>query len=221
LFSGFDEKWFIESGYPRNSKLSKLFLEEQAVVDEIRKATVSILYAPTFRENGDVPHPLSEACLREFLAEHGYLWIEKPHSAAKNTVNIESLDGNILYLDKNFDINVILPEISLLVSDYSSTVYDAYAFDKPVIFYAPDYQHYMTNERGFVCDYKELVSGFEAMTVQELVNRLELSTSDSGYKQKLADKVRKEKDLTLCDNKEDMGEVFATIHKRLGVFSRK
>lgn len=220
IFCGVDEKWFIEAGYPRDCKNNKLFPEEQAVVERIRKAKASVLYVPTFRDKGEVPHPLSDECLRKFIVEQGYLWVEKPHPATKNSVKISGIDDNVLYLDNSFDINVVLPEISILISDYSSVTYDAIAFDKPVLYYAPDYQHYLVNERGFLCDYKELVAGFEAENVPELVHKLELAFTDEEYKRKLREKVKHEKAFVLTDNKENIGEIVASIYERLGVFQK-
>lgn len=218
IFCGVNEKWFIEAGYPRDCKAIKLFPDEQQVVERIRKARVSILYVPTFRDNGEVPHPLSEECLRKYIVTHGYLWIEKPHPASVKSVKVSGIDDKVLYLDNSFDISVVLPEIDILISDYSSVTYDAMAFNKPVLYYAPDYQHYLINERGFLCDYKKLVDGFEAVNVQELVHKLDLAINDAEFKQALKRKLNYERVFVLTYNKENIGDIVAAFRERLGIF---
>ena len=221
IFLGVDEKWFIESGYPRASRINRLFQEEKNAIDRIRSSKKSILYVPTFRDKGDIPHPLTDEILRKYLTEHGYLWVEKPHPAARGMVKVSGIEENVLYLDSSFDINVVLPEISILVSDYSSVTYDALSVGKPVLYYAPDYRHYLVNERGFLCDYKELTAGFVSENVEGLVHLLTLAFNDSDYQAKLEQKIRKEQKLVLCDNREDCGEIIDKIDERLHVFNRK
>lgn len=220
IFSGVDQNWFIESGYPRDCKPVKLMPEEQKVVNFIRRHKTTILYVPTFRDHGEIPHLLSDERLRQWLVENGYLWVEKPHPAAKNNVKIDGLERDVLYLESSFDINVVLPEITILISDYSSVTYDALAFGKSVLYYAPDYQHYLTKERGFLCDYKELTAGFEAETVEELIQKLDRAFNDEVYQQELQDKIKKEQKFVLCDNKEDCGQIADAIYRRLGVLKK-
>lgn len=221
IFCGVDPNLFIESGYPRNCKPIKLMPQEQEIVDYIREHNKVILYVPTFREHGEVPHPLSDEKLLLYIVEKGYLWVEKPHPAAKNTVRIEGFNNNVLYLDSSFDINVVLPEISILISDYSSVSYDAIAFDKPVLYYAPDYKYYLTSERGFLCDYLSLIAGFEATSVEELINKLEKAFFDPEYRNKLIEKSKDEKKFVLNANKEDCGQIIDSISERLGILQKK
>lgn len=220
MFCGVDEKWFLETGYPRNCEVARYTEEEERIVKLIKSHGITILYVPTFRESGEVPHPLSDEKLIRFLIENDFLWVEKQHPASKNAVKIENLEANVLYLDKSFDINIIIPVISLLVSDYSSVTYDAMAFDKPVIYYVPDYDYYLTNERGFLCDYKELVGGFEAETIDELIFRLDCAFNDDSYQKLLSYKVQKEKSSVLCDNKSNCGEIIQSINHYLDVLKK-
>ena len=221
VFLGVDENWFIESGYPRSSKIDRLFPDEKTVISRIRNSKKAILYVPTFRDKGEIPHPLTDEKLRNYLTEKGYLWVEKPHPAARGIVKVSGIEENVLYLDSSFDINVVLPEISIMVSDYSSVTYDALSVGKPVLYYAPDYQHYLVNERGFLCDYKELTSGFVSESVEGLVHLLTLAFEDSTYQSKLQQKIRKEQEFVLCDNREDCGEIIDKIDERLHVFNRE
>lgn len=220
IFSGVDEKWFLETGYPRDCMPVRISQEESTVIEQIKAYKYSILYVPTFRDNGEVPHPLSNIRLKKFIVDNGFLWIEKPHPAAKNSIGESGIENNALYLEKSFDINVILPFITILISDYSSVTYDAISFDKPVLYYAPDYKHYLTNERGFLCDYKKLVQGFEAETIDELIEKIDRAFNDPEYQSMLSQKVKREKAFVLSDNKSDCGEIVTSLHEYLGILKR-
>ena len=49
------------------------------------------------------------------------------------------------YVPANIDIDYILAETSVLITDYSSTFFDFLITDRPVVFYVPDYEDYKKN----------------------------------------------------------------------------
>ena len=145
------ESMFI-SAYPRNCHCIRLLPEEERVIQEIKQYKGRILYLPTFRkDHGKYIHPLSSEELRNFLVQNDYLWIEKPHSAS--TFNFSD-DGfrNVLRLKADFDINVLYPECSVLISDYSSAVFDAVYRFMPVVMYTPDLQEFKNGNIGLTFD---------------------------------------------------------------------
>ena len=167
LFHGLSEENFIMCGYPRNEFPIKLLKQEKAVLDTFKLYNKVLIYLPTFRENGIYSHPLESEKIRNLILDNNILWLEKAHVAEKN--RIKSFKGsNFYYLHNDFDINVLLPNIDLLITDYSSVCYDAFFLNKPVIFYSPDYQNYIEKERGFICDYKNVVGDFCAYNHNEL-----------------------------------------------------
>ena len=217
LFYGVDEKWFLESGYPRNCVFTKLFPNETIYLNTFEKYNKVILYAPTFRENGDAPHPLNDIKLQEYLKSNNYLWVEKPHPAEKNHTKIEGMNFNSLYLPSEFDVNIIIPSVSLVISDYSSIVYDAIAFSIPVLFYAPDYKHYLNDERGFLCNYKELTKGFYTEEIDLLIKMIDMAFNDEEYQEKLIRKIKAEKRNVLEANKENNDQIADYLHEKLGI----
>ena len=219
LFYGVDEKWFIETGFPRNNTELKTIEAEQKVIDMISSSKYSVLYVPTFRENGKVPHPLNDVELKDYFLKHGYLWVEKPHPASKEELQLNDLGKQVLMLDPDLDINVVLPHISLLITDYSSVSYDAIAVDTPVLYYAADYDHYLKKERGFLCDYEALTRGFVAKNTAELIELIDRAFNDQEYREKLEEKVRAEKS-TIFSSHSDMYGIAEKLYKRLGVFER-
>lgn len=58
----------------------------------------------------------------------------------------------MILLEEVDDINAILPDLDLLISDYSGVIYDFLWYEKPIILYPYDQKKYEEN-RGFSLDY--------------------------------------------------------------------
>ena len=221
MFCGVPEEQFIECGYPRDIELSNPLDGEKAVIEQLKAKDKVILYVPTFREGGEVPHPLSDASVREFIEKNGCLWVEKPHSAAKDAVKLEGLGEHVLYLDGSFDINTVLPYISVLLTDYSSVCFDAFAYDKPVLYYAPDYKHYATKERGFITDYKGMVRGYGARDTEGLVAKLARFFDEESYRKLAVSKAAREKKRTMEAQPDNFEELMDKLNERVMIAERK
>jgi CDP-glycerol glycerophosphotransferase (TagB/SpsB family) len=65
---------------------------------------------------------------------------------------------NILSLPFDVDLNSVLPQCDLLVTDYSSVLFDYALIDRPQIFVPYDLEEYASSV-GFFHDYRELVPG--------------------------------------------------------------
>lgn len=159
-FSLFPKRHFIESCYPRVLKCEKYLPNEERILNEMRRHSNTILYLPTFRgENCRYDFQSVAESMKDFLMEKDILWIEKAHSAAMQDIRTETCKNNILRLTSDFDINVLMPEISVLITDYSSAKADAQFFYKPIIFYVPDYEEYCSGDRGFMLDPQKVLCG--------------------------------------------------------------
>jgi CDP-glycerol glycerophosphotransferase len=78
--------------------------------------------------------------------------------------------------DRLLDINELLPEIDMLVNDYSTSSTDFAVLGRPQIFVMPDYEEY-TSEQGFVEDYRSIMPGEEATTFDELLHLITVASS--------------------------------------------
>lgn len=166
------ESMFI-SAYPRNCQCLRLLPDEKKVIAEIKNYKGTILYLPTFRrDHSKYVHPLSSAKLRKYLIRNNYLWIEKPHSAS--TYQFSDGDfSNVLRLSADFDINVLYSECSVLVSDYSSAVFDAVYRYMPVIMYTPDLQEFKSGNIGLTFDIETECKTIICKELQDLMCFLE------------------------------------------------
>lgn len=170
-FSYVPRKNFIEALYPRTCPCPKMTDEEKNVLDIMNKYDKVVMYLPTFRTgNNKFDFSLVAENLKDTLAEENILWIQKAHSAS-NTVLKEEI-GNILNLSPDFDINVIMPYITMLITDYSSAASDARFFYKPVLFYVPDLDDYINGDNGVTENAEELLRGPQFFSIDELKDGL-------------------------------------------------
>lgn len=163
---------YIEAGTPRVSYFPRMTEEEKRIINYIKQFKKTIIYLPTFRA-GDDSFDFREAGkgLKAYLKAHNYLWIEKVHSAS--SLKKEEYGTNILNLPHDFDINLLVPHVDMMVSDYSSAVGEAMFFYKPVVFYVPDFDKYRSGDRGLVYNFEDLMCGPKARTLYELQNMID------------------------------------------------
>ena len=64
----------------------------------------------------------------------------------------ENKYSNIIVIDKYEDVYDSLKDTDILVSDYSSMVFEALYLSKPVVLFCPDYETYKKNSREFYID---------------------------------------------------------------------
>lgn len=152
------DKRIITSGYPRDSYSCRYTPYEEEIVNQIKEYSTVILYLPTFRTVSDKfsMNELSDAIAPK-IKDSNILFIQKAHSAANDQTKF-SFKNNVLNLNPDFDINVITPLTSIVITDYSSILADAMYFRKPVILYAPDYEEYVNDDRGLATDAEYILS---------------------------------------------------------------
>lgn len=113
-----------------------------------------ILYAPTFR--GNIFEGVKKIYMNlKYISEHledGYVMVTKYHPL------IEQKTGELLYNIHDLsheDLYMLLHVSDILISDYSSVIFDYAVLNKPMLFYTPDIERYK-EEVGFYVDMEEL-----------------------------------------------------------------
>lgn len=111
-----------------------------------------LLWAPTFRGKAAAPDPLNNAVLSQLQEKLGDEWLvlikHHPHDDAVASDNCFRSNCSI-------SSEKLLPVVDLLITDYSTTVLDYLAFERPFILYAPDLEEY-ERTRGFFIDYRSI-----------------------------------------------------------------
>ena len=173
----------IDSAYPRTCTCLEYLDEENEVLKIIKKYHKTILFLPTFRKDyKNYIHPLENEDLLKYIENNNIIWVEKPHSADRNSQTIRKIDSpNVLSLGSEFDINVLMPLIDLLVTDYSSAMLDALFFRKQIIYYVPDYEYYIKDDRGFLIDYDSVCITPKLLDCKDLPNAIDCALKILSY----------------------------------------
>lgn len=140
---------------------------------ELRNKKV-ILYAPTFRGNGAaarMPELLDIEMLYEGLSEE-YIILFKSHPAVREKAEIpEKYRDFFVDVSDTFAIEDLICRADVCITDYSSLIFEFSLFGRPMVFYAYDYEEYVT-ERGFYYAYEEFVPGPVCRNTEEVVAAL-------------------------------------------------
>lgn len=134
-----------------------------------------VLFAPTFRGNGvKTAHYdyswISFSKLQKVLGED-YIFIIKMHPLIQNMPD-EVLDSSyFLNLSEEREINDLLFVTDVLITDYSSVIFEASLLDIETVFFVPDYEEYVTS-RDFYYPYNEYTYGTVAYNENELVEAI-------------------------------------------------
>ena len=156
------DKEIAEVGSPRSDALFNTDEQKQA---EVKKALgipcdkKVVLYAPTFRADGnlDCYNMDFEAVLDALEKKTGDSWV----FCMRLHPNVSDKADFIKYSDRIFsgtdyaDLYELIPACDLVISDYSSVMFDAGLINKKVILFANDIESY-TADRNFYFDIKSL-----------------------------------------------------------------
>lgn len=161
------------SGLPRNDDFVNFKNKSKDKPKELKNYKI-VLYAPTFRAtNNDEAYNLDLETLIEKLnktTEFKWKVIVKLHPNMIDSSFIKFSD-NILNYSNIPDINDLLLMTDILITDYSSVMFDYMLLNKPIILYAADIEEYK-KDRDFSIKLEEVP--FEiAKNNQELFNIIE------------------------------------------------
>ncbi len=130
-----------------------------------------ILYAPTFRDHEEQNPRLIELMeeLSLQLPEEYCLGLRlHPHIA--RSYEKQQLGKNIYQLSFENDVNTVLMAADLLITDYSSIIFEYCLMKRPMIFYAYDYEEFSDWGRGFYYHYETFVPGPIAYSCREVLD---------------------------------------------------
>lgn len=158
---------FFDENYKKKVK-EQLYLKYPVLKDK-----KIILFAPTFRGNGirTAHYDYSWISFKELQQKLGdkYFVILKWHPFIKGNPS-EKLDESFyLDLSQEREINDLLFITDILVTDYSSVIFEASLLNKCTVFYTPDYKDYVSS-RDFYYDFVEYTYGSVAQNQNELIN---------------------------------------------------
>lgn len=169
-------------GIPRtdiffDKKYSKEIKEKTLKKYPMLKDKKVIMFAPTFRGNGQgtAYYDFSWIDFKkiEEKFKKDYVCIIKLHPFIKNRPDYDFENSNF-YIDltSEREINDLLFLTDILITDYSSVIYEYSFFKKPIIFYVPDMEEYISS-RDFYYSFDKYNYGVKTTTMKELVKAIE------------------------------------------------
>ncbi|HHV12839.1 MAG TPA: CDP-glycerol glycerophosphotransferase family protein [Clostridiales bacterium] len=177
------DKEILEIGYPRNDIL---FHENDpgSIVDIKRKLGLPVdkkllLYAPTWRDNehyGHLTYRFSSGIDYDYLQEklsRDYVIIIKAHYLVGEKLDLEKYRGFLYQFGASSDIAELYLVSDMLITDYSSVMFDYSLLRRPMLFYTYDLEQYKDSLRGFYFDFMEEAPGPIVITSEQLVKAIE------------------------------------------------
>ena len=134
-----------------------------------------VLYAPTFRGNSVTTARFSDGL--DLAALHtavgaDHVILVRLHPFIRSAAPIPpalATAGFAIDVSDHPDINELLPLSDVLVTDYSSVIFEYSLLRRPMLFFAPDVDAY-DDERGFYFDYRTGVPGPVFETTEALAD---------------------------------------------------
>lgn len=162
LFGMSDDHVFV-TGYPRNDTFV-IPHEMHPVINELNQAFPGhrkVIYMPTHRNFGSEGMAFSKEtmiALDNRLRNANIVMVFKPHfHELRNYLTMESEFTNIVLAKdqkKYQDVYGYVCDFDLLISDYSSIIYDFLCAKKPIILFPYDLEHFKSADAGLF-DYFE------------------------------------------------------------------
>lgn len=136
-----------------------------------------ILFAPTFRGNGKLSgyYPVDKLDVNKLYEDlkEEYAIIVKHHPFVNNRSEIKKKYKDVIIdLSDNSELNDLLFVTDVLITDYSSVVFEASLLDIPMMLYAYDLEKYISS-RGFYYEYEDMAPGKIVGNYNELVQAIE------------------------------------------------
>jgi len=140
----------------------------------------TILLAPTYRGGvRDASYDwdrLDWRAIHELCVEQDAIFIVRPHPFIRGALDIPADLRDRIVDGRELDVatNDLLLIVDLLITDYSSVIYEFSTLGRPMLFFAYDLERYAA-ERGFYQPYEAFVPGRIVRTSEELVDAIRRS----------------------------------------------
>ncbi|MEU0299616.1 CDP-glycerol:glycerophosphate glycerophosphotransferase [Streptomyces sp. NPDC006175] len=188
----------LRTGYPRNDALVAARARDEAQGRLPRPALAAelglpdhrkvVLYAPTFRGGPGTRRRqrllLDAARFAERFGDTYTLLVRAHYLEAASLPACPP--GTVVDVSRHHDVSELLALADVLVTDYSSIMFDYALLDRPIVLFAPDLDTYAA-ERGSYFDLREKAPGPVTATEEELFAVLaRLKTADTGFQEQRA-----------------------------------
>ncbi|MEU7902645.1 bifunctional glycosyltransferase family 2 protein/CDP-glycerol:glycerophosphate glycerophosphotransferase [Actinoplanes sp. NPDC049118] len=166
----------MEIGYPRNDLL---FKDRDEIKERVRKAAgipegrKLVLYAPTWRDDEysagsyQISMKIDIVDAAEKLGDDHALLVRRHPNVIDEIPG--NGDGFVYDMSTYPDMADLLAAADLLITDYSSVMFDFANTGRPMLFFTYDLAHYRDELRGFYFDFEQEAPGPLLSTSEEVV----------------------------------------------------
>lgn len=175
-------KEMLEIGYPRNDILfsgnNRAYIEELKKKLGLPSDKKVILYAPTWRDDQYHKKGLYKFSsqmdydLMQRALSGEYVMIVKYHYLVKDTIDWSRYKGFVYQFGEVDEISSLYLVSDMLITDYSSVMFDYSLLKRPMFFFAYDMEEYRDRLRGFYFDFLEAAPGPVVRTTKELADAI-------------------------------------------------
>jgi CDP-glycerol glycerophosphotransferase len=171
----------IETGYPRNDMLSSpdryLLAERVRARLGLPPGKRAVLYAPTWRDDSfygpgkyrlDMRLDLDQAAS---VLGDDYVLLIRRHPNVVDTVPATA-DGFVRDVSGYPDVAELFLVADVLLTDYSSLMFDYANTGRPILFFTYDLEHYRDQLRGFYFDFERQAPGPLLGSADEVIDAL-------------------------------------------------
>lgn len=172
------DKPLLEEGYPRNDALVD---GSGAAIREllgIAPDKVVVLYAPTWRDNQtELVTFLDVDEVSERLGER-YVILLRAHSRTMRYGESARVGSGVIDVTTYPSITDLFLATDVLVTDYSSVMFDYSVTGRPMVFFVPDLAEYRDVVRGVYFDLEDAAPGPVVMTQDAVIAAIESAHTD-------------------------------------------
>lgn len=162
----------LEVGSPRDDRLARAMLGSGSTAErnpiEVLTARAALgvpvaarvlAYAPTWRDGGI--SLVDDLNVNQLAADLGDDWVvvARGHTRTSSFGRYGGANGRVIDASQHPDVNDLILAADLLVTDYSSIMFDAAVAHVPLAFFVPDLASYRDRERGFTFDFEHDAPG--------------------------------------------------------------
>ncbi|MEU9835502.1 CDP-glycerol glycerophosphotransferase family protein [Streptosporangium sp. NPDC048047] len=186
----------LHAGYPRTDVLVRHDEPEQRErarrtreFFEVPEGRRVILYAPTYRDERRFSGESIRLDPQVLAAELGRDWVILVRAHPFDRFTVPDPLGHLVRDASSYpEVNDLMLASDVLVTDYSSIMFDYACLGRPILYYADDYEHYAADRRGVCFDLERLAPGPLLRNPGELVAALNrLDTVTERYGERYAD----------------------------------
>ena len=185
----FKDRPILQIGYPRNDILindnSPAKIREYKEKLGLPLDKKIILYAPTWRDNEysekgkyKFASKLDFDKAKEELSDE-YIFIVKYHYLVSDKIDWTPYKGFVYTFDETKDIAWLYLVSDMLITDYSSVMFDYSILNRPMLFFAYDLEDYKENLRGFYFDFVNDIPGPISRDTDQLIKDIKEYNEDS------------------------------------------